>query len=104
MKSIRFAAAATIALALAACGDTPDASEDAMADSVEMPADEAMADAPMPVQSAAIENAADQARDAAKSMEEVQEDAQQAAEEAQSAVDDIEAIESAVANAEGTME
>ena len=44
MKKIAlFAAVSSFALALAACGDTDDASEDAMADNVEMPADEAMA-------------------------------------------------------------
>ena len=49
MKKIAlFAAVSSFALALAACGGSDDASEDAMADSVEMPADEAMADMPMP--------------------------------------------------------
>ena len=37
------------AFALAACGDTTDASEEATADTVEVPADEAMAEAPDPV-------------------------------------------------------
>ena len=47
------------ALALAACGSSTDASEDAMADTVEIPADEAMANAPDPVAdpAAAVDNA-----------------------------------------------
>ena len=50
MKKIAlFAAVSSFALALAACGGSDDASEDAMADDVEMPADEAMADTPLPV-------------------------------------------------------
>ena len=49
MKKIAlFAAVSSFALALAACGGSDDASEDALADNVEMPADEAMADMPMP--------------------------------------------------------
>lgn len=48
MKKIAIVAAAA-AFALAACGETTDASEDAIADSVEVPADDAMADAPDPV-------------------------------------------------------
>ena len=49
MKKIAlFAAVSSFALALAACGGSDDASEDALADNVELPADEAMADAPMP--------------------------------------------------------
>jgi len=47
IATLAFAAAGS--LALAACGSTTDASEDAMADDVEMPADQAMADTPEPV-------------------------------------------------------
>jgi hypothetical protein len=47
LATIAFAAAGS--LALVACGSTTDASEDAMADDVEMPADQAMADTPEPV-------------------------------------------------------
>jgi hypothetical protein len=47
MKKIALLAAAS-SFALAACGDSGDASEDAMAESVELPADEAMADVPDP--------------------------------------------------------
>jgi hypothetical protein len=43
MKKIAFALAPVAALALAACGSTDDASADAQADTVEMPADEALA-------------------------------------------------------------
>ena len=47
-KFALIAAASSFALALSACGSADDASEDAMADNVEMPADEAMAEAPDP--------------------------------------------------------
>jgi hypothetical protein len=49
-KLALIAMACTASLALAACGETDDASADAMADTVEMPADEAMAAAPEPVE------------------------------------------------------
>ena len=56
MKKIAlFAAVSSFALALAACGDSDDASEDAMADNVEMPADEALADTPLPEADASSE-------------------------------------------------
>jgi hypothetical protein len=45
--TLAFAAAGS--LALAACGSTTDASEDAIADDVEMPADQALIDTPEPV-------------------------------------------------------
>ena len=48
-KSALIALAALAPLALAACGSSTDASEDAVADTVEMPADEAMAGTPPPV-------------------------------------------------------
>jgi len=55
MKTLAtLALATTAALALAACGSTTDASEDAIADTVEMPADQAMADAPEPVADDAV--------------------------------------------------
>ena len=68
MKKIAlFAAVSSFALALAACGGSDDASEDALADNVELPADEAMADAPMPAADAteATEDAAEDAAAAA---------------------------------------
>jgi hypothetical protein len=49
MKKIALFAVSSFALALAACGSSDDASEDAMADNVEMPADEALANVPDPV-------------------------------------------------------
>ena len=48
-KTFSTALAGAFALTLAACGSTTDASEDASADNVEIPADEAMAGAPAPV-------------------------------------------------------
>jgi hypothetical protein len=48
-KFALIAFAAVAAYGLAACGKSDDASEDAMADNVEMPADEAMSTAAPPV-------------------------------------------------------
>ena len=48
-KFALIAFAAVAAYGLAACGKSDDASEDAMADNVEMPADQAMATAAPPV-------------------------------------------------------
>ena len=53
-KFTLIAIASTATLALAACGGTTDASEDAMADTVEMPADQALADTPEPVEDAEV--------------------------------------------------
>lgn len=78
MKKLALVAAAA-AFALAGCGDTTDASEDAVADSVEIPADEAMANAPDPV-------AADEAAEA--EIAENLSEAEQAADAAQETVDD----------------
>ena len=60
-KIILSAAVSSFALALAACGGSDDASEDAMADNVEMPADEALADVPLPVadETAEVDEATD---------------------------------------------
>ena len=78
------AAAASLALVLAACGETQDASDDAMADTVEIPADEAMANAPLPADDAdAVTDAAD-----GVAPETAEQTAQQAADDAQAAVDD----------------
>lgn len=90
MKTIAlFAAVSSFALALAACGGSDDASEDAMADDVEMPADEAMADMPMPVADAteAAEDASEDAADAAASAEEAADAAEQAAADAAAAAE-----------------
>lgn len=66
-------------LALAACGSTTDASEDAMADDVEMPADQAMADTPEPVM------------DEAATLEAPEEEPTDAMEAAETATDLVEA-------------
>ena len=90
MKKITlFAAVSSFALALAACGDSDDASEDSLAESVEMPADEAMADMPMPTADAteAAEEAEELTDDAAASTEEAADAAQQAADEAAAAAE-----------------
>jgi hypothetical protein len=49
ISSARFMLAAPLLLALAACGSATDASEDALADNVEVPADQAMQGTPAPV-------------------------------------------------------
>ena len=91
MKKIAlFAAVSSFALALAACGGSDDASEDAMADDVEMPADDAMAGTPPPVADAteAAEDAADDAADdASASAEEAADAAEQAAADAAAAAE-----------------
>ena len=97
MKKIAlFAAVSSFALALAACGDSDDASEDAMADNVEMPADEAMAEVPMPAadETEAAEDAEDAAaaqataEEAAAAAEQAAADAAAAAEAATAAADE----------------
>ncbi len=97
MKKIAlFAAVSSLALALAACGDSGDASEDAMADNVELPADEAMADMPMPASDATeaaedLEATADEAaaaEDAADAAAAAAADAEAAAEAADAAVEE----------------
>ncbi|MXO60765.1 hypothetical protein GRI89_14575 [Altererythrobacter salegens] len=66
MKKFAISAIASAAfLALAACGSADDASEDAMADNVEMPADEALSEVPAPVadETAAVEDASSDVAD-----------------------------------------
>ena len=94
MKKIAlFAAVSAFALALAACGDSDDASEDSLAESVEAPADDAMADMPMP-QADTTDVAEEAAEDAAA-------DAETAADAAVAAAADAEAAaEAATAAAE----
>lgn len=61
-KTLAVVLASAFTLSLAACGSTTDASEDASADNVEIPADEAMAGAPAPVEDPdALAEAADAA-------------------------------------------
>ena len=86
MNKIALFAVSPLALALAACGGSDDASEDALADNVEMPADEAMADMPMPV--ADETEAADEA---GQSPQETLDAAEAAAAAADAAVADVEA-------------
>jgi len=93
-KIILSAAVSSFALALAACGGSDDASEDAMADNVEMPADEALADVPLPVADETAE--VDEATDASDL--DAAEAAGAAAEEA--AADAAAAAEAATAAAE----
>lgn len=96
MKKIGLVAATTAALALAACGSSTDASEDAVADTVEVPADEAMVTAPDPIDDpdamseeeaeaamAETEATAEEAADAAEAAANDAMDAAQAAEAAQ---------------------
>jgi hypothetical protein len=88
MKKIAlFAAASSFALALAACGDSNDASEDALADDVELPADNAMANVPDP--------AADVESEDTQSDAVTQEAAEDAADQAEAAVADVEAAAAA---------
>lgn len=95
-KFALIAAASSFALALAACGDADDASEDALADNVEMPADEAMADVPDPAVDAVSEAAEEATQDAEAAIEQT---AEQAANDAEAAVADIEAAAAAADDA-----
>ena len=96
MKTIaKFAAASAFALTLAACGDSGDASEDAMADSVEMPADEAMAEVPDPA-----EDVTAAAEEATQTAEENLDAAEAAAAAAEETVADVEAAAAAAEAAE----
>lgn len=75
-KTLQIAVTIAFAASLAACGSATDASEDAIADNVEVPADEAMTGAPAPVADAealteatdAAETDAVDAADAAEAM------------------------------------
>lgn len=96
MTKLALIAAATAAtLALAACGQSDDASADAMADTVEMPADDALANAPEPV---AVETPA--ATPSATETPEVQDTTAAAADAAEAAVADVEAAAAAAAAAQ----
>ena len=69
-KTLLIAFAASATLTLAACGSATDASEDAVADTVEMPADEAMAGTPQPAEDAdAMAEATESAEEAAATAE-----------------------------------
>jgi hypothetical protein len=93
MKKIALiAAASSFALALAACGSSDDASEDAMADNVEMPSDEAMAAAPDPATDAVADAAEEATQDAEETVEQT---AETAADAAEATVADVEAATAA---------
>lgn len=99
MKKFAMIAAASAAFALVGCGDADDASEDAMADTVEMPADEAMTGLPDPVADAdATADAAAEAEASAAEAVETVEAAGAAAEQA--AADAAAAAEAATAAAD----
>jgi hypothetical protein len=89
-----FSAAASFALA--ACGHADDASQDAQADSVEIPADQALANTPEPAASAAVDSAAEDATKAAETS------ASQAADAAESAAADATAAAKAAETAADT--
>ena len=97
MKKFALLAASSFALALAACGDSGDASEDALADNVEMPADEAMSGVPDPTDADAAAAAAEEATESADNAVDAAEVAGAAAEEA--AADAAAAAEAATAAA-----
>jgi hypothetical protein len=99
MKKIAMTAfASAFMLGLAACGSADDASEDAMADNVEMPADEALAGAGDPVADADLDAAADAEMDANEAT------ASEAADAAEAAVADVNAAaEAATQDAEDSM-
>lgn len=92
MKKIAFVATAA-AFALAACGETTDASDDAIADSVEVPADDSMAGMPDPVadDEAMTDGEVDAQMDAGEAVaEEAADNAQAAADEAREILDNAE--------------
>ena len=98
MKKLALTAASAFAFALAACGSADDASEDAMADTVEMPADAAMADAAEPVADTGTSEAVE---DASTDVADPTAQAGDAAEAA--AADAAAAAEAATKNAEDGM-
>ncbi|WP_271079263.1 lipoprotein [Aurantiacibacter sp. MUD61] len=95
MKKIAIIAAGA-AFALSACGETTDASDDAVADTVEVPADDAMDDVPEPV--ADEEMMTDEEADAEMDMNEDM--AEQAGDDAMSVVEAAEAAEAEMEAAE----
>lgn len=90
MKTSVTAALATFAcFGLAACGSSTDASEDAIADTVEMPADEAMGGTPEPVEDAdALVDPVEAATaEAEENMDALEDEAMEAAESAEEATE-----------------
>ena len=86
MKKTAILFAAPAAFALAACGNSTDASEDAVADNVEVPADTAMEDVPEPVADAELTT--EEETPAEQEPFVTEENANNAADAAQSTVDD----------------
>jgi len=82
-----FAAASGAALALAACGSSDNASSDAQADTVEMPADEALVNPA--IEPPAAEVVEDAASDAAQDAQDAASSAEAAAADAQAAADAV---------------
>lgn len=76
-------------LGVAACGSSNDASEDAIADTVEMPADEAMEGTPEPVadEDALTDPVEAATADAEENMDALEEQAADAAQDAEDAVE-----------------
>lgn len=90
MKKLTLTAlAATGILMLSGCGSSTPASEEAVPDTVEMPADDAMDDMPLPLDEMIIEDEVEGEDPAAAS------DAMSAADAAQMAVDEVEAAQAA---------
>ncbi|GAA4048553.1 hypothetical protein [Parerythrobacter jejuensis] len=99
--ALRFGLVAAGALTLAACGDTEDASEEAMADNVEIPADEAMtevADEPVADDAATADTAEEASTEATA---EEQATAEAAGEAAADAAADVQAAVDAAAATAG---
>jgi len=103
MKKFAIVAPAAL-LALGACGESTDASEEAVADTVEVPADAAMADAPEPVadgdisasEATSIEEAVDEASAEAEAAADAADAAQATVDDVLSAVDAAETASEAV--------
>ncbi len=89
MKRITLPALAVLAtFGLAACGSSTDASDDAIADTVEIPADEAMADTPEPVadEDALVDPVEAATADAEENMDALEAEAEATAEDVEEAV------------------
>tara|TARA_A100001391_G_scaffold188957_2_gene159934 strand:- start:9842 stop:10171 length:330 start_codon:yes stop_codon:yes gene_type:complete len=85
MKRIALLAPVAL-LALSACGKSTDASEEAMADTVEVPADDAMAGVPDPVVDSSLD--AEDAASVEDAVNAATQEAEAAADSAQAAADD----------------
>jgi len=103
MRILATFAAASAVLALAACGSSDQASEQAVADTVEMPADEAMSEAPMPAAAevdtgtGAFSGAAEEASQSVE--EEADQDLDAVGAEAEAAASEVEAATQAAEEA-----